>query len=49
MQRPIAKDATGIGLINLKRRLQLLYPQKHQLVINSTNDFYETNLTIQLS
>jgi two-component system LytT family sensor kinase len=47
--QPIAKVSSGIGLINLKRRLQLLYPQKHQWVTNSTNDFYETNLTIQLS
>ena len=47
--QPIARDASGIGLLNLKRRLQLLYPQKHELIITSTADFYETSLTIQLT
>ena len=37
----------GIGLDNLKQRLQLLYPKKHQLAI-STNDFvYKLSLKLE--
>jgi two-component system, LytTR family, sensor kinase len=39
----------GIGIINLKRRLQLLYPHKHKLNINDHNGFYETELIIYLA
>jgi two-component system LytT family sensor kinase len=42
-------EASGIGLANLKRRLELLYPQKHSMVTNRTMNFYETELTIQLA
>lgn len=43
------QDASGIGLINLKRRLELLYPQKHQLHTHATPDYYDTTLTVQLA
>jgi two-component system LytT family sensor kinase len=42
-------NSTGIGMVNLKRRLELLYPQKHQLIKKVGTDFYEANLIIDLS
>ena len=40
-------DATGgIGLHNLQRRLDLLYPGKHSLVITENQDIFTVNLTI---
>ena len=43
------KDATGgIGLNNVKRRLELLYPKKHELTINDKSDSYNVNLRLQL-
>ena len=38
----------GIGLINVKKRLQLLYPQKHFLKMESTNDTYSVHLQVSL-
>jgi two-component system LytT family sensor kinase len=38
----------GIGLSNVKRRLELLYPDRHRLLINQTENIYEVNLQIQL-
>ncbi len=38
----------GIGLANVKRRLELLYPAKHTLTINQSNNTYNVNLQIQL-
>ncbi|MCC1483529.1 sensor histidine kinase [Winogradskyella immobilis] len=39
---------TGIGIENLKRRLQLIYPKKHELLIHKDTSVYKTQLTIQL-
>jgi two-component system LytT family sensor kinase len=38
----------GIGLINVKRRLDLLYHNKHQLVITDDGKNYHVQLTIEL-
>ncbi|MDP2540402.1 sensor histidine kinase [Tenacibaculum discolor] len=41
-----AKQGMGIGLENLKQRLQLLYPRKHQLTIKSINSVYKLSLKL---
>ena len=42
-------SSNGIGIVNLKRRLELLYPQKFELTTNVSNDIYESQLTIELT
>ncbi|GAB4036450.1 sensor histidine kinase [Spirosoma gilvum] len=41
--------ASGIGLSNTKARLQLLYPGRHQLVINDTPTTFTVDLSISLA
>ncbi len=41
--------ASGIGLTNVARRLELLYQQKHKLHIKKEGGFFITSLTINLS
>jgi LytS/YehU family sensor histidine kinase len=38
----------GIGLNNVKRRLELLYPHKHELLINNKEDIYKVNLKLKI-
>jgi len=38
----------GIGIVNLKRRLELLYAHKYRFSVVNEPGFYETNLTIDL-
>ncbi|UCD61364.1 MAG: histidine kinase [Flavobacteriaceae bacterium] len=38
----------GIGLDNVKKRLQLLYPNAHELKINETPDKFEVDLKMEL-
>ena len=39
-------EQTGIGLKNTKRRLELLYPGKHTLVVNKENNRFIVHLTL---
>lgn len=40
--------ATGIGLKNVRKRLQLLYPNKHELQIHQGENKYKVELAIEL-
>ncbi|GGH73068.1 histidine kinase [Filimonas zeae] len=43
------KDKTpGIGLVNLQRRLKLLYPGKHQVSVDKSGVYYKATLKLQL-
>ena len=44
-----ASKSGGIGLENVKRRLKLLYPNKHNLKINDATDFFHVALEINLT
>jgi LytS/YehU family sensor histidine kinase len=39
---------SGFGLHNVTKRLQLIYPDRHQLVISDDKDLYSISLTIKL-
>lgn len=43
------KNSGGIGLINIRRRLNLIYPSKHNLDISQDEKTYTVNLHIQLN
>ncbi|MCD9575841.1 sensor histidine kinase [Flavobacterium soyae] len=41
-------DNSGIGLVNIQSRLDLLYPNAHELTINQDNNFYRVHLNLKL-
>ncbi|WP_143306263.1 sensor histidine kinase [Chitinophaga vietnamensis] len=41
-------DASGIGLANVKSRLQLLYKERHRLVITEDEHLFHVKLTLKL-
>jgi LytS/YehU family sensor histidine kinase len=43
-----AQETTGIGINNVKRRLALLYPNKHSLDIDNSGDLFTVKLQITL-
>jgi two-component system LytT family sensor kinase len=40
--------SSGIGLINIRRRLELIYPDKHELLVSANGQTYKATLNIQL-
>ena len=45
---PAANKPLGIGLRNVRQRLQLLYPQRHRLVVEARDDTYTVRLALRL-
>ena len=43
-----SKDGVGIGLENLKRRLELIYPNHHNVEINAKEKSYTAKLRIEI-
>ncbi|MCE2788505.1 MAG: histidine kinase [Saprospiraceae bacterium] len=46
--RANASNSGGIGLINVKRRMEILYPTQHTIVIHETPNTYTVNLQLTL-
>lgn len=43
-----SKTIGGIGLENLKKRLELIYPERHQLIIDDAKNTFSIHLEIEL-
>jgi two-component system, LytTR family, sensor kinase len=41
-------ESSGIGLNNVRSRLALLYPHRHELIIQNDNNLFNINLTLKL-
>lgn len=48
MPAPSGKKSGGIGLVNVRRRLDLLYPDQHDLIIDEDPNTYTVKLCINL-
>ena len=48
MPGAVNETDNGIGLKNVQRRLELCYPGRHRLKIDTTNNRYFVELQIQL-
>jgi two-component system, LytTR family, sensor kinase len=44
----IASSSAGIGLSNIRKRLQLVYPNRHKLTVNAGETVFKVHLMIQL-
>ncbi|MBT8384839.1 MAG: GHKL domain-containing protein, partial [Bacteroidia bacterium] len=45
----IKDEVGGIGLENVKKRLAILYPKKHELEISETDSTFKLNLQLKLT
>ncbi|PZX55605.1 sensor histidine kinase [Algoriphagus chordae] len=46
--RKTAEEESGVGLSNVKKRLNLIYPEKHELTLDQHATYFEVKLTIEL-
>lgn len=44
--KDVTISTTNLGIINTRKRLDMLYPKSYELEINEENDFYTVNLKI---
>jgi LytS/YehU family sensor histidine kinase len=47
-EQAAAKTSSGIGIQNVQKRLELLYPDKHELIITNEEDVFIVNLKMEL-
>ncbi|WP_416346195.1 GHKL domain-containing protein [Aquimarina sp. ERC-38] len=40
---------SGIGLVNIKRQLDLIYPDAHELKVEETEQFFELTLILKIT
>lgn len=48
-ERKSKDDTKGVGICNVKRRLEILYPGRYNLEINQSNETFGVKLTLDLS
>ncbi|KAA9340353.1 sensor histidine kinase [Larkinella humicola] len=46
---PYHTNGNGIGITNVKKRLALIYPSKHELKLNDEGDFFVVSLLVKLA
>ena len=44
----IKENTGGIGLVNVKKRLEILYPEKHKLEIQNDGEIHQVSLTLEM-
>ena len=44
----VLPNANGIGIQNVKKRLQYLYPEKHELKLSDEGNFFVASLWVEL-
>jgi LytS/YehU family sensor histidine kinase len=47
-REPLIKPHSGLGLINFKERLELAYPESHELITKSENEVFHAYLRLKL-
>ena len=47
-QKQINEEKSGLGLSNVKRRLELIYPENHELIVDDRDQIYKVELRIKL-